>query len=663
MSLFFRRAAAIALVAATPLAPCAPPAAGLIPITYFVAEDSYRHPLLSPDGKHIAVSMTQPAMWGSGTPILAVIRVEDRKIIVGIKLERFEVPGEYQWVSSTRLVIAKARDFGDREKPTTTGEIVAVDVDGGNQKYLYGYLRQKDRDMGAAAIVGVPARLDNRVYLGAYNFDQKTSELIEVDTVTGARTELLRLPAPGLSIVLDHHERPRFAYVATRNGNALSLKFDLNTLTWEPERTNTDTMHSRPLAFATDDLAFYARTSLDGKPESLTRTDIDTGAVTAVGADPQFDVELVRAGPGGGEPLGWISGGRPEMHYLDAGSALAQLHRRLSEQFPDAFVTLLNSSADRQKTLFAVRSDRDPGSFYLYDAQTHQADFLFGGLENIDPIAMAPRIAVDFKARDGTSLHGFLTRPQAAGGAPLPLVLLPHGGPHGVADEWFFDNDAQFLASRGYAVLQVNYRGSGGRGDAFIRSGFREWGGKIQSDLIDGVQWAIGQKFADPSRICVYGASFGAYSAMMLQVRAPKMFKCAVGYAGLYDLEMLYKDTLAKKDAPIDHAAWLKRTIGDDATQQREQSPVALASQIKVPVLLIHGSADDITPVAQGKAMRDALFNAGNTPEYMQVSAEGHGFYLSANRLKVYAKLEQFLGKYLAPLRPGQVEPGAAASP
>lgn len=639
----------VAMLAAMPIASAAPPAPGLIPIAHFVAEDTYRNPILSPDGKHIAVSTTQPSRWGSGTPILAIIRVADRAIVTGIKMNKFEVPGHYQWVGNTRLVVSVARDFADKEEPTPTGEVLACNVDGTDQQYLYGYFRREKRDEGFGMIVGVPARLDNRVYLGEYDFDSKSSALYEVDSVGGARKELLRLPVPGLSIVLDHRDWPRFAHGATRNGYALFLKYDANTLTWEPERANTIAAHSMPLAFTADDRAFYSRASLDGKPAYLTRTDVDSGVVSTVGADPQFDVSLVRTGRGNGEPLGWIgAGGRPELHYLDPGSAPAQLHRRLAEQFPAGFVTLLNASEDQQKILFSVRSDRDPGSFYLYDAAANSADFLFGGLENIEPDTMAPRIAVEFKARDGLGLHGFLTRPAAAGAGPLPLVLLPHGGPHNVADSWFFDADAQFLASRGYAVLQVNFRGSGGRGQAFVESGYMEWAGKIQSDLVDGVQWAIAQGVADPARICVFGTSFGAYSAMMLPVRAPQLFKCAVGYAGVYDLEMLYKSKVSERNAPVDVAAIFQRYFGADGAQQRRQSPVALAAQVKVPVLLIHGGADDITPVAQGKAMRAALADAGNPPEYLQVSAEGHGFYLPANKLKVYRKLEEFLARFLA---------------
>jgi dipeptidyl aminopeptidase/acylaminoacyl peptidase len=662
---FCRSFASVALSAAaclsSPIVARAAPATGLIPIEHFVAEDTYRNPILSPDGRHIAVTTTLPSMWGSGTPILAIIRVADRKVVSGIKMDRFEVPGQYMWVGATRLVVSKARDFGDKEKPTPTGEIVTTEFDGSGQRYLYGYFHPQGRDYGAGWMVGLPRKLNNRFYMGEYNFNSKSSALYDVDSLSGARTPLLSLPFPGLSIVLDNKEQPRFAHGMTRDGRLLFLKYDFNTLGWELDRSNTEKTRAMPSAFTPDDRAFYALVSVDGKPEYLTRTDVDTGVAVTVGADPEFDVAMVRAGRNSGVPLGWTrSGGKPVTHYFEASAPLAQLHRSLSEQFSTSFVTLLTSSEDGQKVLFSVRSDRDPGAFYLYDRAINRADFLFGDLENIEPDNMGSRIPISFKARDGLTLHGYLTLPKAAASAPLPMVLLPHGGPHGIQDDWFFDTDAQFLASRGYAVLQVNYRGSGGRGDAFIKSGFLEWGGRIQEDLIDGVQWAIAQGHADPARICVFGASFGAYSAMMMPVRAPQLFKCAIGYAGVYDLEMLYKGKVKNKDATLDEAALLKRYIGDNSERQRQQSPVALADNIKVPVLLIHGSADDITPVAQGKAMRDALIGAGNRPEYMQVSAEGHGFYLSANRLKVYRMLEQFLGEHLASPR---LAPLAASAP
>jgi dipeptidyl aminopeptidase/acylaminoacyl peptidase len=184
-----------------------------------------------------------------------------------------------------------------------------------------------------------------------------------------------------------------------------------------------------------------------------------------------------------------------------------------------------------------------------------------------------------------------------------------------------------------------------GRGRNFEEAGWLKWGTRIQDDLIDGVRWAIEQGYTDASRICAYGASFGAYSAMMVSVRAPDLFRCAVGYAGLYDLPMMY----AKGDVQESRYGrnYLNRVIGRDKADLAANSPTTLAEKIKVPVLLIHGEADERTPFAQAKAMRAALQKAGNAPEWMAVPKEGHGFYNEANQIAMLRKLEAFLDQHL----------------
>jgi dipeptidyl aminopeptidase/acylaminoacyl peptidase len=317
----------------------------------------------------------------------------------------------------------------------------------------------------------------------------------------------------------------------------------------------------------------------------------------------------------------------------------------LSAQFPDAYVHFLNFTDDGQKLMFGVSSDRDPGSFYLFDKATGKADLLFSNMPLIDPELMAERHPVAFAARDGLTVTGFLTLPKNSDKKKLPLVLLPHGGPFGVDDDWFFDSDAQFLASRGYAVLQVNFRGSSGRGHNFKVAGYREWGGKIMDDLIDGVKWANARGDIDPARVCAYGGSFGGYAALMLPIREPAMFKCSVGYSGLYDLATKYNDEGIKGDTA--NTNWYIKTMGKDPATLAAISPSHLAGQIKVPVLLIHGGKDKITNLKQAESMRDALIKAGHPPEWLLTDKEGHGFYDSEHRKEVYQRLEAFLGKHI----------------
>jgi dipeptidyl aminopeptidase/acylaminoacyl peptidase len=339
----------------------------------------------------------------------------------------------------------------------------------------------------------------------------------------------------------------------------------------------------------------------------------------------------------------WSSVGVPKVRYFDDNNADAKLHKLLSAQFPDSTVSFIDFSEDGNLLLFGVLSDRDPGEYYLFNRTSGKADMLFSGMEAINPDDMAERRAISFKSRDGQELFGFLTMPAHAQGEKVPLVVMPHGGPHGEHDTWYFDVDSQFLASRGYAVLQVNYRGSGGRGVDFMESGYRQWGGKVQDDIVDGLKWTIAQGEVDGSRVCAYGASFGAYSALMLPVREPSMFKCAVGYAGVYDLKLLRSSDEYKGNKAAQ--SLIARYIGTDQQELDRFSPAMQATSIKVPVLLVHGGKDKRAPVQHAEEMREALTRAGNAPEWLLAPNEGHGFYDTANRTAFYEKLEAFLAK------------------
>ena len=256
---------------------------------------------------------------------------------------------------------------------------------------------------------------------------------------------------------------------------------------------------------------------------------------------------------------------------------------------------------------------------------------------------MAPSMPFTFKSRDGLTLHGFITaRP---GGDPKPMIVMPHGGPHGPYDSWTYDSDAQFLASRGYAVLQVNFRGSGGRGKDFLESGYREWGGKMQDDIADGVKWAIDNKQADPARICTYGASYGGYAALMQTIRYPELYKCAIGYVGVYDLQVM------KKEGDITDRnsgrRYLDRALGTDEALLRAWSPAQNVDKIKVPVFLAQGSIDKRVPMEQFNALKNAFKAAGVPIETMVAQGEGHGFYKPENRAELYKRMEAFLSRHI----------------
>jgi dipeptidyl aminopeptidase/acylaminoacyl peptidase len=315
------------------------------------------------------------------------------------------------------------------------------------------------------------------------------------------------------------------------------------------------------------------------------------------------------------------------------------------KSFPGNLVSIIDFARDDGKVLFYVWGDRNPGAYYVLDRGNNSVQLINQAMPWIAAGALAPTTPVAFTTRDGMTLHGFYTGPATQG--PKPMIVMPHGGPHGPYDNWGYDRDAQFLASRGYGVLQVNFRGSGGRGRKFEESGYQQWGGRMQDDLADGVKWAIDNKIADPNRICTFGASYGGYAALMQPIRYPELYKCAIGYVGVYDLQVMKK----KGDIPRAKSGkrYLERVLGSDEAQLQAWSPAQNVDKVKVPVFLVQGAIDQRVPMAQFNALKDAFSGAGVKVETMVAQGEGHGFYKPENTAELYKRMEAFLAKYIGP--------------
>jgi dipeptidyl aminopeptidase/acylaminoacyl peptidase len=305
---------------------------------------------------------------------------------------------------------------------------------------------------------------------------------------------------------------------------------------------------------------------------------------------------------------------------------------------------------DGRNVIVVVEGDRNPGEFYLYDASKKKLSFLLSRQPWIKPEQLAPMEPAKFAARDGLALHGFLTRPFGKDSAKkLPLVVFVHGGPYGIYDTWRYDSTVQMLASRGYAVLQVNFRGSGGYGEKFRDAGWREWGGKMQDDVTDATHWAIAEGYADPGRICIFGASYGGYAALEGAVKEPDLYRCAIGYVGIYDLGMMYK----RGDIPQSKFGknYLKRALGENANELDERSPVAHVDRLKAKVMLIVGGSDSRVPEEQGKQMHFALRGHNIEHEWIYQRNEAHGFYNETHTAEMYQKVLTFLDQQIGTQR------------
>jgi dipeptidyl aminopeptidase/acylaminoacyl peptidase len=308
-------------------------------------------------------------------------------------------------------------------------------------------------------------------------------------------------------------------------------------------------------------------------------------------------------------------------------------------------------SYDQAKNVFivAVYSDVQPIDYYMLDLR-RRAQLVPLGKTNpkMDPAQLQPMKEVTYQARDGLTIHAYLTMPREIKGGRIPLVINPHGGPYGYYDVWGFNAEVQMLANRGYAVLQPNYRGSGGYGTDFLKAGRGEWGGKMQDDLTDGVKWAIAQGWADPARICIYGASYGGYAALAGAVFTPDLYCCAVNYAGVSDLFLITNWMFSNNRY---WSTYYRDWIGDSNAFIDAKSPINFIDQIKIPTLHAYGKNDPRVNFENWTKLEAALRKYQKKYEEIHEDTEGHGFKHEENRIQFYKKLDSFLAKYLAPER------------
>ncbi|NIW23916.1 MAG: prolyl oligopeptidase family serine peptidase [Gammaproteobacteria bacterium] len=306
-------------------------------------------------------------------------------------------------------------------------------------------------------------------------------------------------------------------------------------------------------------------------------------------------------------------------------------------------------SDDEQRLLILAHSDTDPGSFYLLDQARGQLRYYASRMSWLNPQVLAEMRPITITARDGIKLRGYLTIPNGAERIDLPLILHPHGGPYGIRDSWGFNRHVQFLASRGYAVLQINFRGSGGYGKAFMDIAWQQWGLAMQDDLTDAVQWAIDEGIADPERVCIYGASYGGYATMAGITTTPELYQCAVNYVGVIDLRALYA-YWSGSPYVTGLEAWFERAIGhprEDRERLEATSPVNNLDGLEVPLLIVHGRRDPRVPIAQADMLTRALRRREIEHELLIKNDEGHGFVKEENNFELYSRLEAFFAEHL----------------
>ena len=606
---------------------------------------------ISPDGQFLAATVPQEDREG-----LVVMRLSDSAFTTAFTLGKDEYIHQFSWVNDKRLLIRVSERIGALEAPQDTGQLYGLDFDQRTPDLLVGWqtegqhlgtlMGSRKERVAALSTHRIPGD-DHHVIITTFPYDTyerfNTAELLDVDT--GRRTVLAHAPISNADFDSDNAGVVRFA-VALQKDNTSKLWYrPTNDSDWKLINDET-TSHvvETPLGFSADNRIAYLQVERTSGPDAVVAYDTASGDRKEILRDAVADPgRIVGTFGGNNAPVGVIyDDGIPHSAFFDPQSREARLYGMLEQGFPGSAVTVTSTTRDGRLLLVHVYSDRDPGKFYLFDTQTRQAKSLLSGRSWVDPKAMAQTRVLQIKARDGVPLRAYLTLPPGRDPKHLPLVVFPHGGPIGVHDSWGYDTDAQLLAAAGYAVLQVNYRGSGNYGKHFVDIGAQQWGGAMQDDLTDATEWTVAQGLVDRSRMCIYGASYGAYASLEGVSKDPALYKCAVGYVGVYDLPMLVADA-SDKSTRLEN--WRKDWIGTDPAELAKASPNLHADRIKVPVFLAAGGEDETAPIKHTEKMEAALKKAGVPVETLYFSTEGHGFYTLEHRREFYTRLLAFLDR------------------
>ncbi|MFM9031539.1 MAG: prolyl oligopeptidase family serine peptidase, partial [Opitutaceae bacterium] len=519
-------ALAISLAAAQPAAPVSPPTPT---IEQLFGLPEVRQPRLSPDGKRIAFLFPHERRLALGVFDRAsgesrlVLRGEDESLV------------SFFWKGNDRLVFMA--DVGGNE----SFFIGSTDLTGRNVLRLAESQRIEDNLVGNVANIldelpGDPQRILVAGYF-AENIDNAT--FLGGAAVVARLNVLNRARSP----VLEFKESDRNVLLLGDNRGALRLRGKLvgREVIWEHRPEDGATFREiarhpfhgyqedwQPIAFASDNRTLWLISRQRHDRGALHAYDTATGKLGEplyTPAEGELDDAIVTT-PGRTRLLGIAyETERRRHHWFDADRAALQA--KLENTFTGSEVRITSESTDQTVKLIWVAHDREPGTYFVLDEKAGSLT-LFKRMRRIDPAQLQPRRPVSYRARDGLVIHGYLTLPPNAAGRRVPLIVHPHGGPFGVRDSWGFDADAQFLASRGYAVLQPNYRGSGGYGRDFINRGRHQWGRAMQDDLTDGVKWAVAEGIADPARIAIYGASYGGYATLAGLTLTPELYRCGV---------------------------------------------------------------------------------------------------------------------------------------
>ncbi|WP_395377599.1 alpha/beta hydrolase family protein [Marinicella sp. W31] len=605
-----------------------------IPLEDFFKPSEFTNMVISPDGSKVAA-----VMEGDTRDVLSILDMKNMESLSNFDFGPERRIGNLEWSGNDYVAMNVQKTVGFLDRKGRFEGLYVAKYNGKMREFLYGRadgltfgsLRDSLKNDPDNILVNLPGS-------GVKKHNIKSGRSMKINTPPAHGTNSLA------GVFLDKNHKTRgavefnddqelfFYYLPDDDGGWQRL--DLGTQPYAVSVT--------PAGYSEDPNVIYVFSNHEKPVNGLYSFNLNTGKMKFIYRHPLVDLEgtisdqddnligLV-VNPDYRQTV-WIKPKHPE----------AQLLQSLQASFPNQDVSITSTSKDGTQNIIFVRADTNPGQFYMYDTNKNELKFLAASrpwLKNEQLSEMKP---VSMKARDGVELHGYLTLPKGKDPKNLPLIVNPHGGPHGPRDRWSFVREIQYLANRGYAVLQINFRGSGGYGQAFMESGYQKWGREMQDDVTDATLWAVEQGYADKERLCIYGGSYGGYAALQGVVREPDLYKCAVGYVGVYDMTKFM--TCGDGAGQTGRTNVLTRYIGDDGDIHRKYSPAYNVDKIKADLFIAHGKDDVRVPMCQGNSLKKSLEKAGKEFIWM-ARDEGHGYQKLENQRDFYTTMVSFFEK------------------
>ncbi len=600
-----------------------------IPLKDFFKNPESSSYQLSPDGKHLAYLAPFNRRMN-----IHVKNVATQEIVRVTELEDRSVSG-YMWVTNERLLYI--RDFGGDENY----HILAVNIDGTNDVDLTPFEKVQ------AGLIDDLRNDEEHVLVSLNTRNPQCFDPYRLNVVTGELTILAENPGNITSWMTDHDGKLRIA-TATDGVNTSLLYRETEADEFQNVITTNFRESLSPLFFSFDNQTIYASSNLGRDKAAIIRYDLEKGEeIEELFSHDEVDVNELSYSRKR-KVLTTISytTWKRQYHFLD--EKRATLQKRVEAELGDYEIVISSSNKAEDTYLIRTYSDRSLGAYYIYNEDKDSIERIAEVSPWLDETEMAEMKPIQYKSRDGLVIHGYLTLPKDKAASNLSVVVNPHGGPW-ARDNWGFNPEIQFLANRGYAVLQMNFRGSVGYGRAFWEASFKEWGLKMQDDITDGVDWLIEQEIADKEKVAIYGGSYGGYATLAGITLTPDLYACAIDYVGVSNL-FTFMNTIPPYWEQF--RQMLYEMVGNpedeaDNARMKATSPVYLIDKIKTPLLIAQGANDPRVAQAESDQMVEALKANSIDVEYILKTDEGHGFRNEENRFEFYEAMELFLGKYL----------------